>query len=402
MGLITDPGSALQDLVDDAKLAGTTGVHNRFKTVFDEFNGNIEAANLKTKTGGGSTVVLSDYPTFGKGFSVVQPGLITNGRLSLSSGRLKLVGDNGSDPSSTNPVFMSVPSSTYGKWITTSFTSTTYCLADDSTTADSYFTNTSATFGKTGSVAWGSDMPIMIYLALKSDGTIPCLFLSRNPVATQVPTSTLNGYKDTPPISGSNLNFFAMSATDVRSSHADAPCWPVGSIRMTFTSGNDATFTTLDSGDGLGNFSNFGKRTFTMVVAQNLSTAGSFFYVNGGTAPIYSPQTYTYRIGLNGQVEGEGYFFAGATAGVGANNLELSIPVMPDTATEAGKILGSFESTNGAGLDTHGIVTYKNTANAIFKYISTLTTATTTMSGAQQNNANKYLRVKLSYKGFFN
>jgi len=400
MGLITDPGSGLQDLIDDAKLSGTTGIHNRINTIVTAINGNIETVNLKNKTGSGSNVVLGEYPTFTKGFSVVQPGLITNGRLSLSAGRLKLIGDDGSDPSATNPVYISVPTDS-GRWEVLTFTSTSKCLADDSSTADSFFTGTGTTFGKTSGVAWGSSMPMMIYAAKGTDGT-PALFISRNPVAFAVPDGNLLGYKDTAPVSGSSLNFFAMSTSSLVGTHPLQPCWPIGSIRMTFTAGNDATFTALDSGDGLGNFSNFGKRTFSMVVAQNSAAAGSFFYVSAGTAPVYSPQTYTYRIGMDGQIEAEGYFLTGATAGAGANNLELSIPVMPDTSTEVGKLFGSFEATNGAGLDTHGIVTYKNTRMVVFKYISTLTTVTTTLSGAQQNNANKYLRTKLSYKGFFN
>jgi len=61
MAFIVDPGSALQDLVDEAALAGPTGIHQRYQNVYALLNGNLEVDNIKAsaKTGTGKLVLES-------------------------------------------------------------------------------------------------------------------------------------------------------------------------------------------------------------------------------------------------------------------------------------------------------------------------------------------------------
>lgn len=409
MGLITDVGSALQDEIDYIFLAGATGLHNRFGNLYTLVNGNLEVTNLKSTavTGSGTKVVLQtgatiEYPTFTKGFSVVQPSLITNGRLTLSAGVLKLVGDDGNDPSATNPVYFTVPHTTAGRWRTITFTSTTHCTIQDLNSADSYFNGGGGTtFGTTSIVAWGNAAPFAIYVS--TDGTTPVLFLSRNPTATTTPSSTGIGYKDTPPSSQAQTNFFAWSATDVTSTHASKPCWLIGSIRMTKNSSDNWAITTLDNGDGLGNYYNFGARIFTMPTGQNGADITKYVSTNGGgTAPAYDSVTFQYILELNGLCLMSFALSnsAGGTPGVGANNLQISGPYIALDGSGTQYYWGSGQILNSGAISTNCNILYLSGALFVLRYQTTIVTALTTLTAAGQDQVTRSISASILYKAF--
>lgn len=399
MGLITDVGSGLQDEIDYIYLAGATGLHNRFGNLYTLVNGNLEVVNLKSTavTGAGSKLALQEYPEFIKGIKVNSPGFSSNGRLSLSAGRLKLVGADGNDPSATNPVFFNVPSSTTGSWDTITFTSTTHCLIDDSSTADSYFRAGAGTpWGTTAGTAWAEDLPLCGYVT--TDGTTPAFFLSRRFDHSRVPAATYLGYKDTPPATPLDLNCFFMSASNLTSSHQAKPCWPIFIIDVIKNSSDDWAFQTMLSGDlCIGNFRRLTSAIYFMPVAQNGATAGSHFSVSAGTAPIYTTLDFVrYKLSLDGSIEV--YFdfqnTAGGTAGAGANNLIMALPMTVNSFTT----YSSAYLKNTGVIDTLGFSgAVKNTNQLLFFYQSTISTVVTLLTGAGQNNVNRTITGTIRY-----
>lgn len=313
-------------------------------------------------------------------------GLITNARLTLTAGRLKLVGNNGSDPSVTNPVYFITPSNTAGGWTQSVFTSTTNCTIDDATTADSYFNGGGgAAFGTTAGVAWSNTMPFGIFLV--TDGTTPVLFLGRR--AQQITTLAARvAYKDNPGIS-TNESFFGWTATNVSATHANRRAYLVGSVRMTKNASDDWTFAALDTGDGFGvqNY-NFGVRDFDMPTGQMGASAGSYFLPNGGTAPTYTGSNlYKYAQTLDGRYKLKFSFTnaAGGTAGAGASALILSTPMELDFNE-----VGNFEGyNNGAAFWVLGQC-YNSSFGMSFTYQATLTNIGS-IANDDQNNATRYI-----------
>lgn len=342
--------------------------------------------------------IMTGAKTFQNGVSFTAPGLSTNGRLSLSAGVLKLVGNNGSDPSATNPVYFSVPSATAGKWDVITFNSTTYCTIQDSASADSYFNGGGGTpLGTTAGRQWTQILPLCIYLA--TDGTNPCLFLSRDPTLKTLPASTGIGYKDTPPSVSSQSNVFAWATSNVSTSHASANCWLIGSIRGLKSSSDDWTFSTLDSGDGLGNFYNFGKRFFIMSTGQNGADLSNYVTsTGGGTAPTYGIAVFNYTIDFNGLVR---MVFdlsnvVGGTAGAGANSLALYGPYVSNTSNVGS--YGTGRAFNNGALQTNGLwLNVNNSARCNFYYQSTIATATSILQSVQQDQTSRSIEGMVIY-----
>lgn len=341
----------------------------------------------------------------------------SNARLSLSAGRLKLVGLDGNDPSVTNPVTFVIPSTTSGLSQVVTFTTTTNCTIDDATTADSYFRAGSGTpWGTSTGVAWGSAMPFALYVA--TDGTTPVLFLSRLWYLTQIPSAGEIGYKNNPPASGAYSNVFACSATDVTTTHASQPCWLIGSVRMTKDTNDDWVIQTLQTSsafltgaqDGIGTYRNFEGALFVMPTGQFSAPAGSFFLVTAGIPPTYTDFNFVnYRFKRNGEISMLVRLTntIGGTAGAGANALRMTIP-LPMTATDV-KLPGYMRITNNATfvflhLDTIAFVDNDAGASSgntvTFLYQSAIATAISTITGANQNNAVRGITGSFSYFSF--
>lgn len=336
--------------------------------------------------------------------AIPMTGLINNARLTLTAGRLKLVGDNGLDPSVTNPIVFRVPSTTGGAWETVTFISPTHCTIDDATTADSYFRGGAGTpWGTTSGVAWAgafSEIPFMIYVC--TDGITPVLFLARNPTYNNVPTSTQIGYKDTPPAAAGTGNIFGFTATNITVTHAGRPCWPIGSIRMTKATNDDWTIATLDNQDGLGNFHNFGARNFAMPISQNGATSGSYFSVSAGTAPVYDTiNYYSYTVGLDGKIDINFNFVnsIGGTPGAGANNLVLCLP---STVLNSAVVnTGVARIFNSGFLDTQAIARASLFDNGIvFDYQNVIVTTMLSVTGGNQNQTSRTIWGQIRYGAY--
>jgi len=350
------------------------------------------------------TVTLHD-PVDSTGYLQVTSNnniVVHNFRMKLSAGILSFCGNDGNDFSSTNIGVIKLRSTTTGKWDTVEFTSAV--TFDDATAADSDFTGSGTTsLGTTAAVAWGNSLPVMFYVA--TDGTTPYIFFSRNPCATATPLTTYIGYKDVAPGTSNQTNFMAMTGTNVTVTHASRACTPIGSARLTKNSSDNWTWTTLDNGDGVLNFYNFGARLLQMPIGQNGATASKYFNNNGGTAPTYTAENnYFYYITLNGRVYCDFFFSnaAGGTVGAGAVELTLTAPLAAiwGAATNI-RSHGSGIVSNSGSLAALVVTRIAGTTTSIrFEYQSTLVTATTAVTNVLQNNATRTVTGTINYPAF--
>ena len=247
---------------------------------------------------------------------------IHNLGLKLSAGVLTVTGLGNVALAGNNAGWVSYPSATAGSWLSQTVT------ADQSITSG----NIKGRFGTTASVAWGSDMPMAIGVTSSDDtGTNLRFFITRNPAMTTTPASTNNiGIQGTAPAISDQNNIVLFGAA-ANTGYNSRPCRIIGACRGTIdnSAGGVMTITALDNGDGIGNFYNFGRRDFTMPLAQNGAPAGKYFIDNGGTAPTFATTNKNiYRVDMSGVVTNEFYFnqAAGGTAGAGAVNLLLALP----------------------------------------------------------------------------
>ncbi len=318
-----------------------------------------------------------------------------NARFALSAGRLRLVGLDGNDPSVTNPVSFVVSDQTQsGLTKVITFTSTANSFIDDASTADSYFRAGAGTpWGTTAGVAWGTNMPLGIYVADTFSG--PALFLSRRLNFSDVLAATFLGYKDNPPATPSYNNQFFFSTTLPTLPRG---CWLIGVIDAQKSSSDDWTFqTTTDSTFGPLNFNKL-NGSYAMPTGQNGAAAGSFFVVSAGTAPTYTSLSYVSyfsRIDGSHDVVYEHVNAAGGTAGAGANGLSMRLPVPVRFGTSAIPV-GNFSATNNATqYRGNTIVGLSDPYSVAFEYVSTVASATAFITGADQNNATRAITGQL-------
>lgn len=306
------------------------------------------------------------FQDFGASYSVMpidvaEVGTCVNMKLALSGGTLSIVGQNGSALAPSNPGYV-VAQNESGQKVLLTFTSSP--SFGDSTAGDSDFVGTGTwSWGTTAGVAWATDMPILI--SVGSDGTTPYAFMSRGPVLT-TGAGTNIGYADNAPSAAAQTNVGAMTTTNVTATHANKALTPIGSFRIQKNSSDNWTFTTLASGDGIGEFYNFGTRIFTFPAGQNGATASRFFKANGGTAPDFTTEDATYISYLSGYVKYTFFFDGdGGTDGAGAVTLLGALPVAVVSATNAEKYTGMVFINWNNGLNNQVCSTYLNPADTL-------------------------------------
>lgn len=367
-------------------------------------------SSMNENTGHMHTGAIGDAPQLNFFTAVNFNGLfssanLANCQLKVLNGRLSLTTFAGTAPTTTDFITVSLPETITSGGGQLSFattfrlTSQTNLFFDDSTTGSTFFGGGGFTFGSTAGVAWAQSVPFMLYIA--TNGTVPILVISRNPCMKRLPAFTLIGYKNNPPATQSQESVLACTATDVTTSHQNAPCWPIGAFRMTKNASDDWAIQSLDGQDGLFIYNNFGCRSFTMPASQNGAASGSYFSVSAGTAPTYTLRNfYIYSIDLNGRVSVDFNFSnaAGGTPGAGGNSLIIALPyaVDPNIVTTR---LGVGSVLNQAALETLLHVTAAN-GGAGFIYQSTIVTAISGVTGANQDQAIRSIQGDLTYPAF--
>jgi hypothetical protein len=362
----------------DAHEIATTGVHGAGAGTL------VSTAANNSFTG---TNNFSGITTFNSAVDLRSPNYISNARLTLSAGVLRLVGENGSNPSVSNPVYIRRVNSvgaTAGSWETITFTSVTNCVIQDATSVDSYFYNgvSGTPWGTTTTVAWGSRLPLFIYLATETLGTNPCLFFSRYPNLQILPAATGIGYANNPPAIPAETNVFAWTASNVTATHAGQFCDLIGYVEAVKSSVDDWTFQTLSNiSGGIQNY-NFEKKTYDMPTGQNGAASGSYFAVTAGTAPTYTTSnSFTYKVDRTGKCS---FRFsasnaAGGTAGAGGSQLQLMAPYNAPNF-----IAGQGVATNAGTPRVCFLFSLGSFAQVAF--VEANASGITYISGADQNN----------------
>lgn len=267
-------------------------------------------------------------------FGATNPAWISNLGIKYgadsTTGRLKITAADGTNLSSTNKGWLTMPSAT---------TAGTFArIKVDYTTHVHYFEDDAATtsdiageeFGVATGVAWGNDRPFFIYAVNSADTAAGLAFaISPNPTATASPATANSGYHGTPAATPSDLNFFYLTSTDVTVTHAAKPCMLIGVIRMRMSASDDWTVQTLGDTDGIGHdalYKAFSTR-WTMPLAQNGAATGTYFHTNSGTAPVFTKNQYIYQIDMMGDVRIDTYLASdGGTDGASGNQARVSLP----------------------------------------------------------------------------
>lgn len=326
-------------------------------------------------------------------------GTVVNGRMNLSSGTFSIVGADGNALSASNKM-KAVIRDSVGKPITVTFT-TGPSFQDDAHAVDTDFVGTGTmSWGTTASTAWSPAMPFLLGICSADDsGTTPIMVLGRGPVLTTGASSNI-GYWDNAPSVASQNNVFALTATNVTATHANRPITWVGSFRMVKSAADDWTVQAFDSGDGIGNFYNFGRRKFTMAQGQNGAAASRFMLANGGTTPQWTTMFYEYSISMDTGFCTVGIRFDGdgGTDGAGSVTALVALPCLNPTTSfcYSGNAYVKWAATNEQDID------FNPQTNATNANISRNTSATVRvlMQNADFSAGARTLEASATYPSF--
>ncbi len=246
-------------------------------------------------------------------------GFVRNLGLTYSAGTLTITGANGSALSSTNPGFVYLQSKANPGRLT-KYTITAGQAFIDDAGASEIITNL---FGATTGIAWAEDVPFFLYAVTNDAETAIAFMISRDPRATVSPAEAAIGAPDDA-VADAETSFFSFDSLDEATYDAN-PCLCIGSFRMRMSASDDWTVQTLTTKDGIGRFHESTK--FTYPLAQNGAATGTFFQANGGTAPLWTTNTYYYWIRRDGKCRVE-IFLTGdpGTDGADPGNARLTLP----------------------------------------------------------------------------
>lgn len=289
----------------------------------------------------------------------LQPG-VSNLGIAYAAGTFTVQGANGSALSASNPAYVTLQStSTNGRLITIAVTA-------NQTFTDAAGTNqiSGNNFGVTAGVAWNTDVPFFLYAVVNDAENQIAFMISRTPARNGAPAAANIGQSGTPNATtqGSFFSLLAITATDYETN----TCLLIGSFRMRkTTTSNDWTVQTIsqnNANDGIGCYPEV--NTFTMPISQNGASTGAYMLANGGTAPIFTNQTVSYKVDRTGLVtvaydlNGDG-----GTDGAGAVTSQLVTPYQIASLTGiSSPPSGSIFAVVNVGLGTVGVNTFPITS----------------------------------------
>jgi len=269
-------------------------------------------------------------PSWKEASSPEDDGLSQNLGMTYSAGTFKITDISGNTLSSTNPAYVSIPSSANPGQILSIKIVQPYQILDYNS-GSSQFAGWYP-YQYTGN-NWNQDRPFFLYAILNSTpASAPAFGISLNPTCTSAPSSGLINTSASI-VSQAPNSFFLLDintgtpTAPTVANYAGNPCVLVGSFRMQTgnASTNDWAIQTLGNTDGIGLFQQ--GIYFTMPQGVMNAVANSFFLPNGGTAPSNaSNRTYIYKIDLTGMVYVLMNYTGNANAGAGSVTTNLSTP----------------------------------------------------------------------------
>ncbi len=279
-------------------------------------------------------------------------GQTSNLSVTVVAGLVSVTGAGGVALTANNPGMISVPSALVpGEFVTLRleadavFRDSTHAVASDIIGQE---------FGVDTGVVWGEQRPFFVYAVNEDDTDANLrLALSPNPAALAAPAAAGIAFHLTPAGTPADENFFFLTAVDPSVSHAGAPCQRIGAISMTMDAADDwaAQAPTSESRDGILP-TPFEGVIWDMQIGQMGAVATGFFKDNGGTAPTFTNNDMTYRIGLDGvcetwmRAEGDG-----GTAGAGAVDMQIAQPYSGAAEVSTARVIGSGFATHMGGGD---------------------------------------------------
>jgi len=215
-------------------------------------------------------------------------GYVENLGISYSSSTLSITGADGTALSATNPGYVVLQDkSTAGQLKTYEITSDQGFI--DASGASEITGNL---WGMATGVATSTDIPFFIYAVTNDVEDAIAFMISRVP-----------GFKESPaaadiadpgdPVADNQWGFFSFD-TVTEADYESNPCLMIGGFRMKMDASDDWTVQTLGATDGIGCFQNH--RWWLVPPGQFGAASGGFFRANGGTAPIFTTQSYYYKI----------------------------------------------------------------------------------------------------------
>ena len=343
------------DEIADKVTAWTGRADNNFKQIGLDIGGSSYDYN----NNGRSTLTTS----INSRLSVVESTLAatvydnsSNMSLDLTAGVLKITGTAGADLASDNPGTSRVPKTDYSG--VTELTIVSSLTLNDDSHATSHLTNTG--WGITETAHWANDMPFFLYVVNRLNSNVTgidgdsSIFISRHPWLSKTPSAVgkIGDHVTAPTTDG--LDTIILMGTYTHASYTSLPCQMIGAIRMRWsTTSDDWTVQALAANDGIG--SGYIEKTFgtkwSYPMGQNGASAGSYLTPNGGTAPKWDNETYSYFIGRNGLIYCN-IFFNDDGGGDGANgagnvNSQLTLPFTFAGWTSAGPIYWRDDTFEG-------------------------------------------------------
>lgn len=279
----------------------------------------------------------------------LKPGYVENLAFdyAVGTGLFSITAANGLDLSATNPGFVTVPHPT-----------DTNTMVLFKITANQTFTDGNGSsdiagnlFGLVSADDWtGFPLPFFVYAVTNDDVDNVVFMICRAPNKTaSTVTASRIGYPGQPQ-GDFQASFFSFDVIDTND-YNNNPCTFVGSFRMEKDASNDWFVQTLSTlADGVGKYND--ETTFFFPLGVNGASAGTYMKPNGGTAPVFTTNNFTWRLYRNGMLEALIDFQGdGGTDGAGAVTALIAVPYIIDDDSS-----GASYPMNGGRVDGSGIV----------------------------------------------
>jgi hypothetical protein len=323
------------------------------------------------------------------------PGYISNLGIDLTAGVFSIVDAQGAALSANNPGWVSVQSTTAGHTVCLKATAATHVFNDDSH-ASSHLTNLG--FGITEAVNWNLDAPWFLY-AVNEDDTDGGLgfFISRLPNLWRTPAAGAIHDYDAAAGTDDQTSIFGMWNDDA--GKAQKPCVLIGAFKMQWAAATtDWTVQAFNHNVGMGRpqIDKVVGTSFDFPTGQNGAASTTHLKANGGTAPIFTTNTYQYTIDLDGyctiyiNLNGDS-----GTDGVGAVTAQVSLPYTSAgvTAASYGMVYLKAQAT---GITNPSVLIVSGNSYFAMREAG----AATNVENQDFTNGDRKLETSFSYKAF--
>lgn len=323
-----------------------------------------------------------------KASSSIPTNSVTNLGITYSSSTFSVTSADGTALSAGNPGTVIINSAaTPGLVVAVSVTANQTFIDDSG--ASTIVGNTFG-FGAAETMA-SNDVPFYLYAVIDDARSAVAFGISRMPAMLVAPSSAVIG-KTGSAVATTNGSLFLLGNPTV-ADYEQNPCIMIGSFNMKLTSAGDWTVTALDNYVGIGRFQE--RRSFDLGTAVFGAAAGSYFRSNGGTAPIWTTQAYSYCIMPHDAMMKVYVQLTGAsTGGAGA---VAALLVLPLGTVNMGGVAGRMTGGNIGGTIVDVIVEEASSGDDI-QFIDTTTYST--VSNLAIFAANPSVRVNVTYPIF--